>query len=328
MAVPSILGIDVSKDTLDVCLLYKEQTHQGRFANLPEGHQRLLRWLRKRRVRSLRACLEATGLYGEELAQSLYEAGYQVSVVNPLRIKKYAESQLRRNKTDRLDAWVIADFCRSQELVEWTPPPPEWRELRDLVRHLDDLNTMRQQEQNRLQARLKSDAVITVLQQHIAFLDDQIAQLTQQINDHFNQHPHLKQQRDLLRSIPGIGDKTAAILLAEVRDFLAFDNVRQLVAFAGLNPSQRESGSSVRGRTRLSKTGNAAIRAALYWPAICAKRHNPLIQPLCLRLEQHGQPKMVAVGAAMRKLLHQAYGVLKTGLPFDPNYLSEACISS
>jgi transposase len=317
----------VSKETLDVCLLHKGQTYQGRFANLPEGHQKLLRWLGKRRVRALRACLEATGLYGEELAQALYEAGYQVSVVNPLRIKKYADSQLQRNKTDRLDAGMIADFCRTQELVEWTPPPLEWRELRDLVRHLDNLMTMRQQEHNRLQAGVKSGAVITVLQEHIVFLDDQIEQLTQQINDHFDQHPHLKQQRDLLRSIPGIGDKTAATLLAEVRDFLAFDNVRQLVAFAGLNPSQRTSGSSVRGKTRLSKTGNAAIRAALYWPAISAKRCNPLIQPLCARIEQEGQPKMVAVGAAMRKLLHLAYGVLKTGLPFDPNYLSEVGVS-
>jgi transposase len=114
MAAPSILGIDVSKDTLDVCLLVKEQSHQGRFANRPEGHQRLLRWLRKRRVRSLRACLEATGLYGEELAQSLHEAGYQVSVVNPLRIKKYAESQLRRNKTDRLDG-EYPGFCVNPE---------------------------------------------------------------------------------------------------------------------------------------------------------------------------------------------------------------------
>lgn len=328
MASPAVLGIDVSKDTLDVCLLHRSQTFPKHFDNTPDGHQKLLRWLRKQRVRSLRACLEATGLYGEELAQALHEAGYQVSVVNPVRIKKYADSQLRRNKTDRLDAWVIADFCRTQELVLWTPPPPEWRELRDMVRHLNDLVVMRQQERNRLTSGVKSSSVIVTLENHIAFLDGQIEQLTQQINDHFDQHPDLKRQRDLLVSIPGIGDTTASLLLSEIRDFLAFDNVRQLVAFAGLNPAHRESGSSVRGKTRISKTGNAAIRAALYWPAISAKHHNPLIQPLCERIEQDGQLKMVAVVAAMRKLLHLAYGVLKTGIPFDPDYLSKGCVSA
>jgi transposase len=328
MTGPSILGIDVSKDTLDVCLLHKEQTFQKRFGNRPGGHQELLRWLRKQRVRRLRACLEATGLYGEEVAQALYEAGYQVSVVNPVRIKKYADSQLRRNKTDRLDAQVIASFCATQELVWWTPPAPEWRELRDLVRHLDDLMTMRQQERNRRASGIKSPAVITVLEQHITYLDDQIEQLTQLIHDHFDRHPDLKRQRDLLRTIPGIADTTATHLLAEVRDFLAFDNPRQVVAFAGLNPCLRESGSSLRGKARLSKTGSAALRAALYMPALSAKHHNPLIRPLCERIEQDGQPKMVAIGAAMRKLLHQAYGVLKTGTPFDPDYLSHPCVSS
>lgn len=323
----SILGIDVSKDKLDICLLHREQSYQQRFDNTPGGHQRLRRWLRKQRVHKLHACLEATGLYGEELALALHEAGYQVSIVNPLRIKKYAESQLQRHKTDRLDAWVIADFARSQETRAWTPPPPEWRELRDLVRHLDDLVRMRQQERNRLVPGLKSQAVLETLEEHITFLDDQIETLTQHIHDHIDRHPDLKYQRDLLTSIPGISDKTAAVLLAEVRDFLAFDNVRQLVAFAGLNPSHRQSGSSLHGKSRLSKTGNAHLRAALFLPAISAKHHNPLIRPLCERIEQAGQPKLVAVGAAMRKLLHLAYGVLKTGTPFDPLYLSSGVVS-
>jgi transposase len=328
MATRSYLGIDVSKDTLDVCLLHRDKSYHHRFDNRPGGHQALLRWLRKYRVRNLRACLEATGLYGEELAHALYDAGHEVSVVNPFRIKKYAGSQLQRNKTDKQDATVMADFCRTQEVQLWTPPPPEWRELRDLVRHLDDLMTMRQQERNRLAAGVKSPVVVVTLEQHIAFLDTQIDQLTQQINAHIDQHPHLKRQRDLLKSIPGISDKTAAVLLAEVRDFRAFDNVRQLVAYAGLNPRHHESGSSVRGKTTLSKVGNAALRAALYFPALSAKQHNPLIRPLCVRIEQDGQPKLVAVGAAMRKLLHLAYGVLKSGLPFDPDYLSRGTVSA
>lgn len=314
----AILGIDVSKDKLDVCLLHQGRASQEQFSNTPNGHQGLRRWLRKQKVHEMHACLEATGLYGEELAQSLYEAGFQVSIVNPARIKKYADSQLRRNKTDKVDAALIADFCRTQQVGLWSPPPPEWRELRDLVRHLDDLVTMRQQERNRLQAGIKSTAVITTLQQHIAFLDDQIAQLKQQITHHFDQHPDLKHQRDLLTSIPGISDTTASVLLAEIRDFRAFDNVRQLVAFAGLNPAHHQSGSSVLGKPRFSKIGRSSLRSALYLPAISARRYNPLIRPLCQRIEQSGQPKMVAIGASMRKLLHLAYGVLKTDTPFSP----------
>jgi transposase len=279
-----------------------------------------LRWLKKHKCEQVWACLEATGTYGDGVAQALHEAGHQVSVVNPARIKAYAQSQLSRNKTDKQDALLIADYCRTQKPPLWTPPSPAWLELRAMVRHLDDLQTMRQQEVNRLGSGVASPTVVDALQQHIAFLDQQIEDLKDRIQGHINQHPDLKRDRDLLDSIKGIGTLTAAKLLAEIRDSRAFDSPGQLVAYAGLNPRQRLSGSSIRGQTHISKIGNAALRKALFFPAIAAKRFNPVMRDLALRLEAAGKSPMVIVVAVMRKLLHLAYGILKSGLPFDPDF--------
>jgi len=316
----AILGIDISKQQFDIVLRQDDRTKTGRFSNNHPGFLKLGRWLKKQGVDTLHACLEATGTYGEELAEFLYAAGHQVSVVNPAQIKAYGQSQLTRNKTDQADARLIADFCATQHPALWTPPAPEWKELQALVRHLDNLKTMRQQERNRLSAGLSSATIEQALHEHIAFLDQQIAALEQQIQDHIDYHPGLKHQQDLLKSIPGIGGRTAFILLAEIRSIPAFASARQLAAFAGLSPRQRRSGTSVRGQTRLSKTGSARLRKALYMPAIVAWRCNPLIATFCQRLATRGKPKMVILGAAMRKLLHLVYGVLKSGRPFDPDY--------
>jgi len=320
----AILGIDVSKARLEVMLLRPEQAPQaGGFDNTPAGHKRLGKWLKKRKAGKVHACLEATGLYGDEVALYLHQTGHTVSVVNPARIKAYAASQLARTKTDRVDAALIADFCRTQQPPAWEPPDPAWLELRAMVRHLTDLKDMRQQERNRLKAGVTSAVVEQTLQDHIAFLSRQIEDLDRRIQDHINRHPGLKQQRDLLTSIPGIGDTSAGQLLAEVRDFQAFASARQLVAYAGLNPRHRRSGSSVRGRSRLSKTGNAALRRALYCPALCARQHNPILKAFADQLAARGIPKMAVIAAVMRKLLHLAFGILKSGQPFDPHFRVE-----
>ena len=316
------LGVDVSKDSLDVCLLQGQESRYYQVANHDEGFADLQRWLRKCGVKKVRACLEATGLYGEQLAEFMHKQGHEVAVVNPLRIKAYSASQLTRNKTDRVDSKLIADFCRTQEVGLWSPPPAEWRELRELVRHRSALVRIRQQERNRLCAGLHSDQVMAMLREHLLFIQKQIGELEKKIQEHIAQHPVQKHRASLLCSIPGISHVTAAVLLAEMRDLLAFDDVRELVAYAGLNPRQQRSGSSVFSPSRISKTGNARIRAALYWPAISALRSNPLIKPLCDRIVREGRPKMVAIVAAMRKLLHLAYGVLKHDRPFNPSHPS------
>ena len=320
------VGIDVSKDHLDVAVQAEDKpVAQAQFANTPEGWRKLHHYVQKRAGKGAAVCLEATGSYGEAVAQYLYEAGYAVSVVNPARIKAYAASQLQRNKTDKLDAALIADFCRTQSPPLWTPPDPAWRELRTLMRHLDDLESDQQRQANRLHALGYSAAAAPTVEAHLKqqldLLEQQIEQVKAQIQDHIDQHPDLKRQRDLLLSVKGIGRLTAARLLAEVRTITAFSNVRQLVAYAGLNPRQRQSGSSVRGQSHISKTGQASIRAALYLPAVVAKRHNPILRAYAERLTEHGLCKMQVVVALMRKLLHLVYGILKSGQPFDAHYL-------
>jgi len=321
------IGIDVSKDELAVCVMDADKrTFNATFTNDKKGFRTLLNYLKKREAKGSAACLEATGMYGEDLAAYLHKHHYRVSVVNPVRIKRYAQSQLRRNKTDKLDAEIIADFCRTQDPPLWTPPDPAWFELRALVRHLDDLITMQVQEKQRLKAS-RSIAVRAQLQDHIAYLDEQIEQLMKQINDQIDQDPDLRHKRDLLNSIPGISDKTSSRLLAEVRDITAFATVEQLVAYAGLNPRIRQSGK-YSGQIKISKLGNAALRAALYMPARSAKRNNPLVKTLVERMTREGHCPNAITVAVMRKLLHFVYGVLKTGLPFDPNYLTKPALAT
>ncbi|HHJ06673.1 MAG TPA: IS110 family transposase [Anaerolineae bacterium] len=320
-----ILGIDIAKKKFDVALYEgKSLVSSGQFDNTPAGFKKLSRWLKKKKAGVVWACMEATGRYGDNLALYLHEAGYRVSVVNPARIKKYAESKLRRNKTDKLDAQVIADFCRTQEPALWTPPAPGKRELQEMVRRLNALIKERTRETNRLKSGISSEFVKESIKANLEFLNEQIAKLEEQIPIHVNQYPKLKKERDLLSSIKGIGDKTAAILLGELPEIDNFDNVCQVLAYAGVSPSQHESGSSVHKRTKLTKTGNKNVKTALYFPALSAIRFNPIVNALALRLKEKGKEKMVIVGAAMRKLLQLAYGVLKSNQPFDPHYTAKS----
>lgn len=322
----TILGIDVAQATLAVALWRDNAVVElAEFDNTQAGFNKLQRFLKKRQTVPVHACLEATGRYWERLAEFLVEHGHEVSVVNPARIKKYAESQLQRNKTDRLDAEIIADFCQSQHPPCWSPPSPAQRELQTLVRHLADLESDRQRQRNRLHALQHaahpSSTVTDNLQQQINFLTDQIEHVKQAIQDHIDRYPDLKQQRDLLDSIQGIGPLTAAKLLGEYGDMSQFTDVRQVVAFAGLNPRHRQSGTSVRGHTSISKMGRSSIRATLYMPAVVAKRANPRLAAFADRLAARGLRPMEIVVAIMRKLLHFAFGVLKSRQPFDPDFV-------
>jgi len=316
---PPILGIDVSKDSLDVQLIIADKGVSAVFGNNPTGHKRLVCWLKKRcGQEQVHACMEATGMYAFPVAEVLYAAAQQVSVINPARISAYAKSLLARNKTDRLDAAIIADFCRTQSPPAWHPPREELRELQALVRLLEGLNTTHQAEVNRLKSGVRSAHVARILQDHIAYLDDQIQQVEQLINAHIAQDDDLRRKKQLLCSIPGIGEKTAHTLLGELLYLDSFQNAKQVAAYAGLNPRQRLSGK-MKGRSLISKTGNAHLRKALYFPAIVAKGCNPIIHQFCIRLEENGLVPMQVIIAGMRKLLHIAFGVLKNDCPFDPN---------
>jgi len=312
------LGIDIAKATFDVALASDRRLAQATFANDATGYAALERWLVKQGAGPVQACMEATGRYGERLAEVLFEQGHTVSVVNPARIKKYAESQLQRHKTDARDALVILDFCRTQPLPLWRPLAEAQRQLQEMVRYHDSLQELRQREANRLTSGIRSPVVIGPIQQHLAYLDRQIAALAAQIQQQLDQNDSLDHKRALLSTIPGIGRLTAARLLAELPDIATFTSAKQLAAYAGLTPSQHVSGSSIHRRPRLSKMGRSSLRKYLFMPALAALRYNPVIKALRQRLLARGKPRMLIVGAAMRKLLHIVYGVLKSGRPFDP----------
>lgn len=330
LGVDSVLGIDVAKAKVDLCLQHIRASHKPkhqRYDNTAAGHQRLLAWLASQDVGQLHVCLEATGTYSDALALCLHQAGYRVSLVNPLRIKRYGESELRRIKTDKSDAALIARFCLTQQPDPWTPPASERRELQDLVRSLQDVKHLTQQQQGRQHSGPHTPTVTATTTHILTCLHQQQSLLEKQITKHILAHKSLAADYALLLSIVSIGPKTAALLLGELGDVRRFANVRDLVAYVGLCPRLCSSGTSVHGPTPLAKGGHAVVRKALYFPAMNAIRFNPFLKPLYHRLLARGKPKMVALTAVMRKLLHLAYGVLVSGQPFDPAHVSVRPVS-
>ena len=312
------LGIDIGQKELVMALLQKGKLSRRTFRNDVEDFAALTKWLKKHQVQDLHVCVEATGTLWEAVALHLHEAGYQVSVINPARIRAYAQSLMRRNKTDKLDAELIAHFSAAQQPEPWTPPPPAQRALRALVRWLDDLQATKTQQVNRLKSGVSSPLVQQHLCDHIAYLEAQMAEVEQQIKQVIAEDEQLSHDFALLITIKGVGFITAALFLAE--NIKGYRSARALTAHAGLNPQYYKSGSSVDRPTRLSKIGSARLRKALYFPALSALRWNPCVKALGDRLKQRHRPKMVIVGAAMRKLLTLAYGVLNSGRPFDPHF--------
>jgi len=315
------VGIDISKATFDAAIYNGMGYIVAEFTNDIKGFHDLTRWLKTHCDNTtIHACLEATGRYGDALAHYLHQQQIPVSVVNPARIKAYRNSQLRRNKTDREDARAIAHFCATQTPRLWTPPPPHIQQLQALTRRLNALKQSRTAEKNRLKSGEMPDIVRDSLVDHIAHLDKEIDALHAHIHQMIDQHPDLKEQKELLLTIPGIGDITAAEFISEVPDVHQFDSASQLAAFAGLTPSHRQSGTSLRTKGRMSKMGNKRLRNMFYMPATSAKRYNPIVKRLADRLTERGKSPRTIRGAVMRQLLHIAYGVLKHRRPFDPNY--------
>jgi transposase len=315
----AIVGIDMSKKKFDLAMLRDGKHKHKVFSNTKSGHEATIAWLQAHHVMTAHVCLESTNIYGEALAEVLHDAGYVVSIVNPARIKGFAQSELSRTKTDKADAGIIARFCQAMTPDPWVPDPPEIRELKALVRRLESLMEMKQQEFNRL--HVAPEILVIPLQEHIEYLEQKIKETKQQIRDHIDDHPDLKQKKALLESIPGIGETTIHVVLSEFANIDKFQNAKQLAAFIGVAPKERRSGSSVKGRTMMSKTGRSNLRKAFFMPALVALRYNPILFEMKQRLIESGKSNMAIVGAAMRKLVHLIYGVLKSGVPFDPDYV-------
>ena len=318
------LGIDVSKRKLDVALLHGGKSRSKVVDNSSAGHEQLERWLSAQGAgaQTTQVCLESTGSYGERIAFRLADAGWWVSVVNPAQVKGYAQGELARNKTDRSDAALLARFCERMRPARWEAPSLEWRQLRAKVERLEALKAMRQQESNRLEAHSVGQSVDLApsLQEHIDWLDRKIAELEKDINDHIDGHPTLRADAELMSTIPGIGELTTMKVLGYIGDVRRFQSGKALAAFIGVDPRRCESGSSVKGRSSVSRAGHAAARNALYMPGLVALKHNPALKLFGERLSANGLTKKAVITAVMRKLVHLIYAVVKSGQPFDPDY--------
>jgi transposase len=310
------LGIDVSKAKLDCSVLIAGKYLNKVVKNNAEGYAELGQWLGKRGVTKAHVCMEATGCYWEEAAQALADAGHTISVVNPALVKAHGQSIGLRTKTDAVDARLLADFCQSKRPGAWQPLTLPQRTLRALVLRHQGLIAMQTQEKNRLESTREEtrDSIET----HLAWLAGELGRLEKAIAKTIDEDSDLRNQRELLDTIPGLGERSISTWLAYYAQPERFDNARQLAAFAGLNPQLHESGSSVRGKPRMSKIGHAFLRRALYMPAMVTLYKTEWGKRFRERLAKAGKPPKLIIGAMMRKLVHVAYGVIKSGRPFDP----------
>lgn len=315
------IGIDIAKLSFAACLVNPQGKPQKKeLPNTPEGFAKLMRWVTYLAPdASYHFCMEATGSYYEALATFLAEANQWVSVVNPHRTHHAAKAAGAGNKTDPAEAHLLAEYARKENPPIWRRATPEVRTLIAMLRRLQALKDHLTQEQNRLgdPSVDGQPEVLASLEKSIAFLQGEIAALLKQIREHIDKHPNLRLDRDLLTSIPGIGEITAAWIMAELPDVRLIRSAQSAAAYTGLAPREYRSGTSVHRETRLSKRGNVHLRRVLYMPAITAVRFNPAVKALYDRLIARGRSRMVALGAAMRKLVMIAYGVLKNRKEFE-----------
>ena len=313
-----IIGVDIAKAKFDVSRLNEEGKYRHKkFDNNDPGFAAFLVWLTSFGESHSWICMEATGAYSIPLAEFLVERSYRVSVVNPAKIHAFAKSELSRAKTDKADAKLIARYCLSMKPDLWRPPPPSIRKLQALLRRVEHLLEMQQMERNRLDTA--DAAIVDSLQAVLDTLEKELSIARERIKHHIDHDPNLKQRRDLLESIPGIGPAVSAHLLTLLSAHYGFANAKQAVAYAGLAPKIQESGKWI-GKTRIAKTGDPALRKVLYMPALTAWQYNPVIRTFCERLRDNGKNGKAIVCAAMRKLIHIAFAILQSGIPFDPKF--------
>lgn len=310
------VGVDIAKKKFDVALLMESKYKHKLFTDDDAGFEAFIVWsLTFDLLSRPLACMQATGAYSQPLADFLVAKGYPVSVVNPAKAKAFAQSELSRAKTDKADAKLIARYALSMQPGLWTPPPPTIRRLQALTRRIGHLLEIQQMGHNRLDTA--DESITASVNSLLKTVEDETKAIRQAINDLINDNPDLDNRRKLLGSIPGIGPATIAHSLLALSPHQGFTDAKQVVAFAGLAPYLRESGPWS-GKTRVAKSGDPILRKALYMPALCAGKHNPAIHDFCGRLKANGKDGKAIVCAAMRKLIHIAFGVLKSGKPFDP----------
>ena len=314
-------GIEVSQLTLVVALRGHEHDEPLReFPNTREGHQALLRLL-ERSARPVRVALESTGLYGLDLALTLHQAGVAVMVANPRAVRHFAQALLQRSKNDQRDAEVLREFAARMPFQAWHPPSAAALKLVAVARRLEALTDMMAAEKNRAHAVSLSEALPALIrrdiQRSIQTQQRAIDRLTRAAQEFILADREMARRYELLLSIPGFGATSAVHTLAELTLLPAGMDVRQWVAYAGLDPREYTSGTSVHKKVRISKAGNKHLRRALYMPALVAVRHDPHVRAYYEHLLARGKTKMQALVATMRKLLHAIYGMFKHDQLFD-----------
>jgi transposase len=288
-------------------------------ANSSDGWRDLLDWLTSEKIRRVHACMESTGRYSLGIACALYEAGHIVSIVNPAQIRDFARTKLGRNKTDEVDAAHIREYCELFKPQPWAPPSEAHRRLAELQTIRSGIVAGLTEWKNRKGSGMVDSVAQSLADVTISHFSSQLEAVDEAIAQTIDNDSGLRRKRDLLLSISGVGETLAGVVLAELPGPDVLRSSAEVVAYAGLNPRQHQSGTSIDRVTRISKIGNAVLRAALYLPAMSAMRYNPAVVALVARLKSRGRlkPKQIVV-AAMRKLLVLCFGVLKTGKPFDP----------
>ncbi len=321
------VGVDIAAETFVAAWLAPGGKSAAPFTGeqTPAGFAALQRRLQATAIPPAAALvvLEATGTYWVALAVALHEAGYRVAVVNPRQAHHFAKAQLRRAKTDALDAADLAQLAAALRPAPWTPPPAVYHEVRQRLVARDGLLAMRTQARNQRHALLQWPVVVAAVRQHldelIADLDRRSAALETEIAAVIKESAWAE-SLSCLTSAPGIGLVTASWLLVGTLNFALCTGPESLTAYAGLAPVPRESGRSIRGRPAIGHDGNAHLRTALYMATLSAARFNPAIKAFYQRLRAAGKPQKVARCAAARKLLHQAWALGSKLQRFDPDH--------
>ena len=312
-------GIDVSKDTLDVMM--SDKGHDV-FENNLNGYKSLLKWSGQ----GVHFVMEATGVYHEQLAHFLQAKNQEVSVVNPLIIKRYSQMLLRSTKTDKADAEMIMKYARSNphDLVFWEPLPAYIETCKDISGVVGLLLKQRTALKNKRHSLKVKGSVKTKLlgsiNKRIKALDVQIAELEKMMEDLIVEHE--TELFGQLKSIPGIGVKTAIFLIVVTDGFKSFESSKQVSSYLGMSPSIRTSGSSIKGHSRITKTGNNHIRNLLFLSSFTACKYNPACKALYDRITAKGKSKKLALIAVANKLIKQSFALAKSGQYFDPEYVS------
>ena len=312
-----IHGVDISKDVFDVA---NSAGKHVQFTNDGSGFKSFLKTLSNGDL----VVMEATGYYHYRLAQFLYEQGIKVSVVNPLSVKRFIQMKLSKVKTDKSDARAICEYATVNEVPLYTAKDENQAESLQLLRLIEIYTKQSTALKNKLHgekvlgkpskiAYHSLNRSLKAVQKEIKILEDRLTEIVKE---------EQQKQLSLLKSIPGMGNKTAIMLLVLTDGFFNFENARQLCCYAGITPTIRESGNSVRGRSRISKMGNAKLRNLLFMCSFTACKHNKACREIYERIIAKGKSKKLALIAVCNKLLKQAFAVAKSGLPYDENYVS------